>query len=62
VYKQIDEKACFCFNERMKKDTDARKLSQKEQALLRRKAVDMVLAGRTKVETAQILGISRLLR
>ena len=42
----------------MKKDTDARKLSQKEQALLRRKAVDMVLAGRTKVETAQILGIS----
>jgi len=43
----------------MKREADARRLSQKEQALLRRKAVDMVIAGRKKVEIAAILGVSR---
>lgn len=42
----------------MKRHTDARRLSQKEQGLLRQRAVKMVIAGRKKVEIAEILGVS----
>jgi transposase len=43
----------------MKREADARRLSQTEQALLRQKAVEMVIAGRKKVEIAGLLGVSR---
>lgn len=38
---------------------DARSLSQEQQELLRRKAVEMVLSGKKQVEVAELLAISR---
>ena len=42
----------------MKSQRDARRLSQKEQGLLREKAVAMVKAGKTRLEVADLLGVS----
>jgi transposase len=39
--------------------TDARSLTQEQQELLRRKAVEMVLNGQKQVEVAQLLGIHK---
>jgi transposase len=38
---------------------DARSLSQEQQELLRRKAVEMVISGKKQVEVAELLAISR---
>jgi transposase len=38
---------------------DARSLSQEQQELLRRKAVEMVVSGKKQVEVAELLGIAR---
>lgn len=43
----------------MSKKKDTRNLTQKEQDLLREKAVKMVLSGKTQTETAQLLNVSR---
>lgn len=43
----------------MKREADARSLTQEQQEFLRRKAVEMVLSGTRQVEVAQLLGIHK---
>jgi len=43
----------------MSKKKDTRNLTQKEQDLIREKAIKIVLSGKTQTETAQLLNVSR---
>jgi len=56
---QIVKRANFWYTVGMKSSTDARRFSQDQQELLRKKAVGMVFSGQKQVEVARLLGVHK---